>query len=182
MMALKSAKVAGLKVPVESIEGCIAFLDGCEIGRIKGDSYSGQMFGYAADPANKGKEPGRTICNAIGCLGRLFFGTQAHEMENGAVNMVKVGGLPGGANAFNSNGLYYMYYATLVTFQVGGDSWKNWNESLKATLPPLQIKGGNDDGSWDAKGEYADQWGRVGQTALSILCMEVYYRYAKLGP
>ncbi len=183
MMSLKSAKVANLHVPFEAIEGCHSYLDACEIGKVKGDSYTGMMFGYAPDPANKGKEPGRAICNSIGCLGRLFFGTPANEVENGAQNMIKVAGLPGGekANAFNALGLYYMYYGTLVTFQVGGDTWKTWNESLKATLPPLQVKGGADDGSWNPQGSFSERWGRVGQTALSILCMEVYYRYQRLN-
>ena len=181
MMALKSAKVAGLKVPFESIEGCRSYLSAVEIGRVAGDTYSGNMFGYAPDPANKGKEPGGRICNAIGLLGRLFFGTPANELENGAENMVKVGGLPGAKGAINEYGLYYIYYGTLVSFQVGGDIWKNWNESLKETLPPRQVKGGADDGSWNPECAYGNHWGRVGQTALSILCMEVYYRYQKLS-
>lgn len=33
------------------------------------------------------------------------------------------------------------------------------------------------DGSWDPVGDYSTEWGRVGQTALSCLCLEVYYRY-----
>ena len=182
MMALKSAKVANLKVPFEAIEGCRAFLSACEIGKVAGDSYSGNMFGYAPDPANKGAEPGRAICNSIGLLGRLFFGTPANELENGAANMIKVAGLPNGKGVkVNAHGLYYLYYATLVTFQVGGDTWKTWNESLRETIPPMQIKGGADDGSWNPDSAMSDRWGRVGQTALSILCMEVYYRYQRLA-
>ena len=69
------------------------------------------------------------------------------------------------------------YYGTLCTFQVGGDVWKSWNEGLKAALLPTQCVGGADDGSWVPAGPYSKQWGRVGQTALSALCLEVYYRY-----
>jgi hypothetical protein len=36
-------------------------------------------------------------------------------------------------------------------------------------------------GSWDPQGDfYGDSWGRVGQTALSVLTLEVYYRHLPL--
>jgi hypothetical protein len=39
------------------------------------------------------------------------------------------------------------------------------------------VRQGDDAGSWEPKGPYSNEWGRVGQTALSALCLEVYYRY-----
>jgi len=48
---------------------------------------------------------------------------------------------------------------------------------MKKTLCESQAKGGDEDGSWEPVGAYAKNWGRVGQTALCILCLEVYYRY-----
>jgi hypothetical protein len=74
------------------------------------------------------------------------------------------------------------YYASLLMFQKGGDHWKAWNEVLKGPLVDGQDKGGGDqEGSWDPKGA---GWmaNRVMSTALGCLCMEVYYRYAKLNP
>ena len=73
--------------------------------------------------------------------------------------------------------LYYWYYGTLCVFQQGGDLWKRWNEAMKKALVDNQRKGGDEDGSWDPVGSYSDNWGRVGQTALACLCLEVYYRY-----
>src|SRR5438552_12396699 len=32
----------------------------------------------------------------------------------------------------------------------------------------IQVKGGDNDGSWEPRGAFAENWGRVGQTALSI--------------
>jgi hypothetical protein len=78
--------------------------------------------------------------------------------------------------------LYYWYYGTLCVFQQGGDVWKKWNEGLQASLLPTQCKDGDDAGSWKATGCYAEAWGRVGQTALSTLCLEVYYRYLQIAP
>jgi hypothetical protein len=67
-------------------------------------------------------------------------------------------------------------------FQMGGEHWKIWNEHLKATLLPLQRKDGAMSGSWDPIGDgKIPVGGRVFSTALGALCLEVYYRYAKLA-
>jgi hypothetical protein len=170
-MFLKSAKVAGLKVPHESIEGIKTYLDSCESGKVAGDSYSGHMYSYLPKTADVHR-------GYIAILGRLFFGTPANEVENGVKWELDFYKLP---NPQRSQQLYYYYYMTLTTFQVGGDMWKDWNEELKKSLPPTQIVGGANDGSWDPYGWLSDEWGRVGDTALSILCMEVYYRYQRLN-
>ena len=76
--------------------------------------------------------------------------------------------------------LYYWYYGTLAVFQQHaprGLLWIRWNEGLKKALCENQCKGGDEDGSWNPVGAYSDYWGRAGQTALSALCLEVYYRY-----
>jgi len=79
---------------------------------------------------------------------------------------------------------YYLYYGTLAMFQMGGDRWTKWNEALKPVLVNNQCKGGpmdgtvNDkDGSWDPYGGSGKSGGRVFQTAVGALTLEVYYRY-----
>lgn len=37
-------------------------------------------------------------------------------------------------------------------------------------------RGWGDAGSWDARGNGSREWGRVGQTALACLSMEIYVR------
>ena len=78
--------------------------------------------------------------------------------------------------------LYYWYYGTLCVFQQGGDLWKRWNDSMKDALVTNQAKQGDDAGSWNPVGPFSNEWGRVGQTALGALCLEVYYRYMQLQP
>ena len=51
---------------------------------------------------------------------------------------------------------------------------------MKKTFIGNQRQGGPEDGSWDPVGSYSKEWGRVGQTALSVLCLEVYYRYLRM--
>ncbi|MBI4603259.1 MAG: terpene cyclase/mutase family protein, partial [Planctomycetes bacterium] len=75
---------------------------------------------------------------------------------------------------------YYWYYATLALFQEDGVAWETWNNRLKEVLLPLQVGdgAGTAAGSWDPLDRRAQLGGRVYSTAISILCLEVYYRYA----
>jgi len=113
---------------------------------------------------------------AIGNLCRQFLGWKKEDLQASVQWFMDKGGVPDGWGAGKTD-LYYWYYGTLCVFQQGGDMWKQWNEAMKKTLCESQRRGGDEDGSWDPVGTYADRWGRVGQTALGALCLEVYYRY-----
>lgn len=72
---------------------------------------------------------------------------------------------------------YYWYYATYALYQWGGNSWRDWEKSIKV-VADRQIQDGEAKGSWDPQ---VDAWGGVGgrvySTAILALLMEVYYRY-----
>jgi hypothetical protein len=72
---------------------------------------------------------------------------------------------------------YYWYYATLALFQHQGDAWTRWNDALKQVLLAHQRTSGPAAGSWDPHDNWSRIGGRVYQTALCTLCLEVYYRY-----
>ena len=76
---------------------------------------------------------------------------------------------------------YYWYYGTNAMFQAGGSNWKKWNKVMKKVLLANQRKSGAEKGSWDTKGEWSPIGGRVYTTALSALCLQVYYRYPRFG-
>jgi hypothetical protein len=80
--------------------------------------------------------------------------------------------------------LYYLYYNTLVMFQMGGARWDKWNGQVRDLLVKAQRAGeGCFDGSWDYQGSryYGSQLGRVPSTALCCLSLEVYYRYLPIA-
>jgi hypothetical protein len=173
VMQLKSAKVAGLKVNQSSFDGAIKFLDSVEEKGNGGDVYGGNRYGYTS--------PGHaTRTTAIGNLCRQFLGWKREDLQGGVEFFVQQGGVPNWDGNGGNVDLYYWYYGTLCVFQQGGDLWKRWNEALKKALTDNQRKGGDEDGSWDPVGAYSEYWGRVGQTALGCLCLEVYYRYLPL--
>ncbi|QDU93366.1 hypothetical protein [Lignipirellula cremea] len=81
--------------------------------------------------------------------------------------------LPGDEKA----NLYYWYYASLAAFQTQGDLWKEWNPRLKEQLLARQETAGDLAGSWSPDTTWGSYGGRVYSTAMSALCLEVYYRY-----
>lgn len=72
---------------------------------------------------------------------------------------------------------HYWYYATLAMFQQQGESWKQWNSALAKELMANQHQEDGLKGSWDPQDQWSRLGGRVYQTAVCTLSLEVYYRY-----
>ena len=64
-------------------------------------------------------------------------------------------------------------------FQIGGSKWREWNEAMIDALVKNQRVGGCEDGSWDPIGEWGVAGGRVYNTAIGAMTLEVYYRFAR---
>ena len=160
MMAIKSAHAAGLEVPPSVIIRIDNFLDTKQVP-------SGIFYGYAK-PAT---DP---TCSAIGMLLRLFRGwphTDPRALEL-AQYLVKQGR--------SNNDVYYNYYATLLLFHLGGPSWETWNPRIREHLIKTQVQTGHEAGSWYFEEQYAKEGGRLYTTAMSVMTLEVYYRFAPL--
>jgi hypothetical protein len=187
VMQLKSAKVAGLNVPHGGFEGAEWFLDHCEDKNFKkdaNDQYDNGRHRYGYTSSARDQIMKRPMRTAIGCLCRQFLGTPPEELVGGVNWFINtVGNRGGGLPCQERTNLYYWYYGTLCCFQQGGEVWKKWNGALKPVLLQTQRRGGDEDGSWDPEktpgsgNNWGECWGRVGQTALSAMCLEVYYRY-----
>ena len=74
----------------------------------------------------------------------------------------------------------YYYLATVVAYQTGGKRWKVWNTLMKQSVLELQ-RGGADTLRGQAPvNPDAPVCGSLGATAFLYLCLEFYFRYAKL--
>jgi hypothetical protein len=76
---------------------------------------------------------------------------------------------------------YYWYYGTYAAWQLEERAWPQWERALLDTVVAHQREGGDEAGSWDPQ---VDPWGREGgrvySTALNAICLEVYFRQARL--
>ena len=173
VMALKSAKMAKLHVPVEAFEGALKFLDSVDAQ----DSQHPDATRFLYRPNEEHAESSHRL-TAIGTLARIFLGVNKESQRPSVEAFVERGGVPEWSD--QKTDLYYWYYGSLATFQMGGDVWRRWNEGMVRALNSSQITSGENEGSWPVVGAFSDEWGRAGQTALATLCMEVYYRYEQV--
>lgn len=160
LMALKSGYMGYLTVPNQCTAKAMTFLNSVQ-------KDSGAFYGYTTP----GDGP---ACTAIGLLCRMYYGW---KQDNPALKK----GVEWMANKGPSGDMYYNYYATQVMRHYGGDPWTKWNEKMREQLVKKQIK---DDshakGSWNPGGGHSAAGGRLYETALSIMTLEVYYRHAPI--
>jgi len=170
IQALHSGKLCKeLVVDKQAFEKARKFLDSVSSGSNK------SQYGYTSP----GARPGLT---AVGLLCRYYqdgWGPNHPGMAAGVQYLMK-SWMPTEARM----DMYYYYYATQVMHFYEGPEWhKDWNPAMRNMLVKLQVpegKGANS-GSWDTDGVWiGPHCGRLGQTVMSLLTLEVYYRHLPL--
>jgi len=79
-----------------------------------------------------------------------------------------------------SNIDYYSWYnCSLALSHVGGEPWNRWNAIVRDLLADLQETEGCAKGSWSPNSRFGLIGGRIYSTAMAVLTLEVYYRFAK---
>ena len=164
VMALQSARVAGLNVPEETLELSGHYLDTVM-------SQDGVFYSY-----QKGRRPTH-VMTAEALLCRMYSGWTLDnpELKAGIQSLVEKN-----PPQRKDTNIYYWYYATQVLHHAGGVPWERWNLRLRDILVQTQEKSGHQAGSWKPKGPHANAGGRIYMTALAICTLEVYYRHAPI--
>ena len=162
VMALRSSRLAGLAGSTQAEARAWRFLDRVSSGRFGG------MAAY-----RPGERPSVAM-TAEACLCRMLLGMDAASPA-AAEAMQLLAASPPAASAPNA---YTWYYATLASFHVGGPQWEQWNARMQTAVLSLQRQdAGPLRGSWDPDPVWGGHGGRVYSTALSVMTLEVYYRY-----
>ncbi|HUT09444.1 MAG TPA: hypothetical protein VMY42_03025 [Thermoguttaceae bacterium] len=164
LMALKSAELAGIPIPVQTRNGLIRYLRKAASGTHGGKS---------------SYRPGERVSRAMTAEALVcwqFLGMPREHPAGNEAGDFLLGELPDQGTA----NLYYWYYGTLGMYQLQGAYWQPWNEALQKTLVQSQRKTGTVAGSWDPDTVWGPYGGRIYSTALATLCLEVYYRFLPL--
>ena len=170
LMALKSAKISGLNTDKKTFQLASQFLDSVSNSR-------GTNYGYMTKPGRAY----RPTLTSIGLLCRMYLGWKQDrgELIDGMERIAEVG--PDTEYGIN---MYYNYYATQVMKHMysGKPQWKKWNLKMRDFLVSTQDSKGNERGSWYFAGRGTpDHWGPAGgrlyDTAMSCMTLEVYYRF-----
>ena len=167
VMALQSARMAGLEVPSPVFDRIGKFLDTVARGDRDG-YYNGSRYAYR--PLD-----GATLTlTAEGLLCRQYLGWPQQDPRLNAGVAYLLENLP----QWDRRNVYYWYYATQVCHHMEGAQWRTWNEAMRKMLPETQEKRGRERGSWDPRGDrWGDHGGRLYVTCLSLYVLEVYYRH-----
>ena len=182
LMALHTARMAGLDVPDDAFQRASHFLD------LTADA-SGAHYRYQPSDHESRFTPALT---AVGLLGRQWLGWQKNDtaMQQGVRYLLDDRYRPEWAPGRRN--VYEWYYSAQVLHNVGGADWKTWYGGLQMQIVKAQKRIGsrkppNDiQGSWDpvsptgANSEYARQAGRLYLTTLSLLILETPYRHAPI--
>lgn len=161
IMALQSAQTAKIEVNQKVVDNANRFLDSVS-------DYDRGLYWYS-----QGSQA--TPCmTAVGVLCRMYLGwnQENSHLQRGLAQVVAVGVSP--------TDMYQNYYAAMALHHFGGPEWKAWNVQLRQQLIRTQIKSGPAAGSWSVTDPHGHSAGQIYQTALSVLTLEVYYRYLPL--
>ena len=163
LMALQSARAAGLDVPTETLMLANDYLDSVQ-------SRGGSRYSY------QGRSGPTHAMTAEALLCRVYLGWKedSSALNNGIQFLLDQ---PPDRDKPN---YYYWYYATQTMHHVGGRAWAEWNSRMRDVLVSRQAVRGHEAGSWTPHGGHSHQGGRVYVTSLAICCLEVYYRHAPI--
>ena len=109
---------------------------------------------------------------AIGMLSRIYLGAEfdSPDMTAGTDFLIHHGP--------SKNDMYFNYYAAMVLHHRQSAGWPGWNEKLRDYLVQTQDRSlTHRSGSWHFPNQHGDVGGRLYNTAMAIMTLEVYYRY-----
>jgi hypothetical protein len=159
VMALQSARIAELNFPPQVFVKVKRFLKFVEID-------GAGMYGYTD------RHNARRSTTAVGLLCQMHLGrSEEHPaMIRGMKNLSKWGP--------DQSDMYYSYYATQAMHHWGDSRWQKWNGVMRDRLVDTQAQSGDAAGSWVTdRSQHSHAGGRLYTTCLSIMTLEVYYRY-----
>ena len=159
IMAIRSAEMAGLRVPAKNLGSAREFLDIYSMGKHKG------IYGYH-------KTVPKTSMIPVGMFCQQLYGIALDDERQIESAKFLATRMPAAAQ----KNYYYWYYGTLSMHHHGGKPWQEWNAKMK----PIFLKKQQSNGTWKPEGTHRKSEGTTITTAYATLSLAVYYRYLPL--
>lgn len=184
LMALHSARMAGIEIPHEDFVRASAFLDSV---KVKG------MSRYKFKP-NSPDSDATTGLTAEAILCRQWFGwpKSSTEMKDALKYITSADQKPSWGDGRRN--VFRWYYTTEVLHNIGGEEWKQWNDAVRTTIVRNQVTSGGGKPGQDVRGswnptpsvgdprEFDEKWGRLYVTSMCILILQTPYRHEPIYP
>ena len=155
IMALRSARNAGIKVPEATIEKAVQYVRRCQ------NSDGGWRYmlrtGTSAWP--------RT---AAGLASLYYAGIHEGESITKGLDYLNERALPGSANVTQSHYFYGQYYAVQAMYMAGGEYWERWWPAIREELLSRQ----SSNGGW-----IDHQVGGAYATSMALIILQMPKRY-----
>jgi len=184
LMALHTARMAGIDIPHDDFVRASGFLDSVKVKGLPRYKFDVITPDDHASPA--------MTAEAVLC--RQWFGWPKDYPEMvGAVRYITSDEYYPAWTEGRRN-VYAWYYTSQVLHNLGGEDWKRWNKAVRDVLTRNQVTGGSAKkgtdtrGSWNpaspsgATREYAEKGGRLYITAMCLLILETPYRHQPIYP
>ena len=170
LMALHTARMAGIEVPDDAFARASLFLDSVEVGN---------RYRYMPE------FPASAAMTAEGLLCRQWLGWPRDypPLEQGISFLLDERQRPRWAEGRRN--VYAWYYSAQVLHNIGGEPWETWYRTVREQIVSKQVKSGRNDvrGSWHpskppgAPDEHAAEAGRLYLAAMCVLILETPYRH-----
>lgn len=155
IMALRSARNAGIKVPRETIDKAVEYVRKCQ-NRDGGFRYMSQPGGTAWP---------RT---AAGVASLFYAGIYEDDAIEKGLEYLVNNAFPGRGMAGSAHYFYGQYYAVQAMYLAGGEWWSEWWPAIRTELLNRQT----------AKGNWMDhQIGDAYGTAMALIVLQMPKRY-----
>ncbi|MFM7051570.1 MAG: prenyltransferase/squalene oxidase repeat-containing protein [Planctomycetota bacterium] len=159
VMALRSARNAGIKVPKSTIDDAIRYVRECQ--NADGGWRYMRDSGSSAWPRS-----------AAGVASLFYAGVYEDESIEKGLDYLKVAAFPRGgafAGSFTQPHYFYgHYYAVQAMYLAGGERWRTWWPAIRDELIARQ----NPDGTWSDP-----QAGEAYGTAMALIILQMPKRY-----
>jgi hypothetical protein len=164
LMCLKSAQMAHLEVPSPTLNRAERFLNSVQFDK-------GSRYGYMTPRMRMRVQEATT---AVGLLCRMYGGWHRDRpaLYRGVAHLSHWG--------MSETNMYYDLYATQVLHHWEGPEWHTWNKKMRDYLVATQASESHENGSWYFPDPLGDRGGRLYNTAMALMILEVYYRHMPL--